>query len=45
MDNCTITDGTEKNIHGNNNSSCCGLLWILIPLPGQVSVLIELLYN
>ena len=41
MDNCTITDSREENIHGSDNGSCCGLLWTVTPLPGQVSVLIE----
>ena len=42
MDNCTITDGRKENVHGSDNGSCCCLLWTVIPLPGQVSVLIEL---
>ena len=42
MDNCTITDGREENVHGSNNGSYCSLLRTAIPLPRQVSVLIEL---
>ena len=42
MDNCAITDGREENVHGSDNGSYCSLLWTVIPLPGKVSVLIEL---
>ena len=42
---CTITDSREKNIHGSDSSSYCSLLWTVIPLPGQVSVQIELFYT
>ena len=41
MDYCTVIDYREEEIHGNNNSTSCSLLWTIIPLSGQVSVLIE----
>ena len=38
MDYCVIADHWKEESYGIDNSSCCSLLWTVIPLSGQVSI-------
>ena len=45
MDYCVVVDYWKEESYGTDNSSCCSLLWTVIPLSGQVSIDCNIVYH